>query len=37
MTITIGHSQYFLRMRKNAHSSLMNDIALSPTSELIAH
>src|SRR6516162_5609544 len=29
MMTTIGHSQYFLRVRRNAHSSLMNDIAVS--------
>src|SRR6516164_3750360 len=29
MMTTIGHSQYFLRVRRNAHSSLINDIAVS--------
>src|SRR5215469_4825101 len=37
MMTTIGHSQYFLRVRKNAHNSMMNDIAPSQTSELVGH
>src|SRR5215470_2239989 len=37
MTMTIGHSQNFLRVRRNAHSSLINDIGVSQTSELVPH